>query len=239
MSFDRLLMILLASSTFSASAAQEVDGDEIETAVEELLPEVLSFAAEVATRAEVYSAEAQALSDSVHLGDASLPKGLAIEGIEALNLSALVDQQDAGSGGQVLVFASLGMPGESLRLLIADAERARVPVLLHAFKGGSLGETAKALREVLGTRGADDVLGGVLIDPRAFSVFGVESVPSFIAVSGALPQCRGLDCSVPVPPHDRLAGNMSLRAALQILASEGEAAVQVSHDALSRLKARP
>lgn len=239
MFFDRLLMMVLAFSTLTAATAQKVDSDDIDAAVEELLPGVSSFAEDVARRAEAYAAEAHSLSDSVHFGAASLPGTLGIEGIEALDFATLVNQQDAGSGGQVYVFASLSMPEASLRSLIADADRAGVPVLLRGFKGGSLGETAKALRELHGTDGGDDTLGGVLIDPRAFSVFEVEAVPAFIAVPRPLPQCRGLDCSVPAPAHDRLAGNISLRAALQSLASEGEAAAAVSHDALNRLEARP
>ena len=74
---------------------------------------------------------------------------------------------------------------------------------------------------------------------RAFRIFRVTEVPAFIVTSAPLPDCDGLDCDAPPPPHDRIAGNMSLGAALSALASEGTEAVPQARAALKRWEAQP
>jgi conjugal transfer pilus assembly protein TrbC len=219
-------------------AAQDLDGPAIDQAVEDALPEVTSFAAEVAGRAEAYAAEARTLKDDV-FGRGTLARELGIRGLAPFDLQDMSDGAEQGEKAQVYVFASLGMPDASLRPLIRDAAKADVPVLLRGFRGGSFAETAKSLRALLGEEGGSEPLGGVLIDPRAFAVFGIDQVPVFVAAAEALPQCRGLDCSVGAPAHDRVAGNMSLKAALRILAGEGASATQASGSALARLEEGP
>ncbi len=238
MSFDPKLYAALATLAMGPAAAQEVDQGAIEREVEEALPEVRSFAAEVALRADAYAAEAQALTEEV-FGRNALPNDLGVTGLTSFDLPALDEGVAPMGAAQVYVFVSLGMPEASLRPLIRDAATAGVPVLLRGFKGGSLAETAKSLRALLGEEGGSEPLGGVLIDPRAFSVFGIDRVPVFVAAAEALPQCRGLDCSVGAPAHDRVAGNMSLMAALRILAAEGASATQASGSALARLEEGP
>jgi conjugal transfer pilus assembly protein TrbC len=143
----------------------------------------------------------------------------------------------------VIVLASFSMPEASLRELVSDARRAGVPVMLRGFAEGSLSETAKRMRELLEgpvetrLQETGSLLGGVVVDPRAFRIFAVEDVPVFIASAGPLPDCDGLSCTAPPPPHDRIAGNMSLGAALRALASEGTAAPQQAKAVLLRLEA--
>lgn len=228
-------MVALLALAAGPAGAQELDGAAIDQAVEDALPEVTSFAAEVAERAEAYAAEARTLKDDV-FGRGTLAPELGIRGLPPFDLPELSDGAEQAEKAQVYVFASLAMPDASLKALIRDAARAGVPVLLRGFRGGSLAETAKSLRVLLGEEGGSEPLGGVLIDPRAFSVFGIDKVPVFVAAAEAPPLCRGLDCSVGAPAHDRVAGNMSLRAALQILAAEGASATQASGSALARLE---
>nr|WP_269815678.1 type-F conjugative transfer system pilin assembly protein TrbC [Parvularcula mediterranea] len=178
------------------------------------------------------------LKDDV-FGRGALTPELGIAGLAPFDLPELRGGAEQGEKAQVYIFASLGMPDASLKALIRDAARAGVPVLLRGFKGGSLAETAKSLRALLGEEGGSEPLGGVLIDPRAFSVFGIDRVPVFVAAAEALPQCRGLDCSVGAPAHDRVAGNMSLKAALRVLGAEGASATQASGSALARLEEGP
>ncbi|MEL7539686.1 MAG: TrbC family F-type conjugative pilus assembly protein, partial [Pseudomonadota bacterium] len=85
----------------------------------------------------------------------------------------------------------------------------------------------------------NEALGGVLIDPRAYRVLNVTEVPTFVSIAGPLPVCDGLDCSAPAPVHDRIGGNMTLRAALTALSNEGDAAPLQASAALARLEARP
>jgi conjugal transfer pilus assembly protein TrbC len=246
---DRIRSVILcASLLLSATAAyaqDAVDQKRIEEAVREAETEAAAFAAEVAARAEAYAEEARALTDSVHgqWGETAAPSVAS----EPVDLDAMVAdagairaaRQEASSPAGVLVFVSFSIPEESLRQLVLDAHRAEVPVLLQGFVGGSLKETATRMRTLLGADTGQDLLGGVVIDPRAFRIFRVTEVPAFLATSAPLPDCDGLDCAAPPPPHDRIAGNMSLGAALSALASEGIEAVPQARAALTRWETRP
>ena len=249
MSSDRIgVGILCASLLLSATPGQAQDGIDqkaIEEAVRDAESEAAAFAAEVAARAEAYAEEARALTDAVH-GRRGETATSAVAS-DPLNLDAMVAdagaistarQETSGPAG-VLVFVSFSMPEQSLRQLVLDAHRAQVPVLLQGFVGGSLKETATRMRALLGADTGQDLLGGVVIDPRAFRIFRVTDVPAFVATSASLPDCDGLDCDAPPPPHDRIAGNMSLSAALSALASEGTEAVPQARAALKRSEARP
>jgi len=143
-----------------------------------------------------------------------------------------------------MVLVSLSMPEGSLRAIVTDAHRAGAPVIIRGFVAGSLRETATAMHRLLNESGAipsgpeaQSLLGGIKVDPRAFRVFGVKTVPVFIASDAPLPDCDGLDCSAPPPPHARLAGNISLGAALEALAEEGVYGRSASRAALMRLEA--
>lgn len=249
MSSDRIgVAILCASLLLSATPGQAQDGIDqkaIEEAAREAETEAAAFAAEVAARAEAYTEEARALTYSVHGRWGETAASAVTSG--PLNLDAMVADAGAISAAReeasgpvgILVFVSFSMPEESLRQLVLDAHKAQVPVLLQGFVGGSLKETAARMRALLGADTGQDLLGGVVIDPRAFRIFRVTDVPAFIATSAPLPDCDGLDCSAPPPPHDRIAGNMSLGAALSGLASEGSEAALQARAALKRWETRP
>ena len=155
MFFDWGLMAALLALAAGPAGAQEVDEETIEKEVEEALPEVRSFAAEVALRADAYAAEAQALTEEV-FGRNALPNDLGVTGLTSFDLPELRGGAEQGEKAQVYVFASLGMPDASLRPLIRDAARAGVPVLLRGFKSGSLAETAKSLRVLFGEEGGSE-----------------------------------------------------------------------------------
>lgn len=123
----------------------------------------------------------------------------------------------------IAVFVSFSMPRQSLRKLIHDAGQAEIPVYLRGFKNGSLTQTAQYANDLfsnsINSNSNQELLAGLLIDPRAFSVLQVEHVPTFISYQGPLPDCDGLYCEVNPPEHDRIAGNISLKAALEILSN--------------------
>lgn len=235
------------SSLANAQDAPPIDQEKIDAAIEEISPEVSAFATEVAERAEAYSQEARALTDQVmsRLGRDVEIGDTAIDSILALAPQiAEVREGAANAALGVIVFASFSMDNEALRALVMDAHSAGVPVMLRGFIDGSLSTTASRMRDLLGEIEGDagpqaDYLGGVVIDPRAYRIFDIVDVPTFISMDGPLPDCDGLDCSAPPPPHDRISGNISLQAALRALATEGEEAKTHAEAALSKLETAP
>jgi len=244
-SFRRLAATLTVLSLSGHTLAQEethLTSEAIEQAIKDATPEAGAFAAEIAARAEAWSTEARALTDRVfEAQSAAPPTGLDTilgEGVSALAVAEARTAQPGAAG--VLVFASFGMPEPALKQLIAEAREAQVPVILRGFVGEGLGDTARRMHALLGGDDADaDRLAGVLIDPRAYRVFQVTRVPTFIATAHPLPGCDGLSCSAPAPAHDRIAGNLTLSGALRALAAEGEAAPLQARAALERLEAGP
>lgn len=241
----------LASAGFaglvSAQETPPIDQDKIDAAIEAISPEVSAFATEVAKRAEAFSEEAHTITDHVM---SRLGKDVEVGDTEIDSILALAPQisetreKAANTALGVIVFASFSMDETALRRLVVDAHKAGVPIMLRGFADGSLSATAERMRNLLGeidgTDGPEaEFLGGVVIDPRAYRVFRVDQTPTFIALDGPLPDCDGLDCSAPSPPHDRISGNISLRAALQAIASEGEQAAEHARSALAKLEGTP
>ncbi|WP_051882320.1 type-F conjugative transfer system pilin assembly protein TrbC [Parvularcula oceani] len=247
------LVVIFALAPYAqAQDKSQIGRERIEQAVRNAEDEAATFASEVAKRAEAYADDALALSEAVTERMEDVETGARAEGpidVHAMLAGAPTIAEAARAeppAAGVIVFASFAMPENSLRALVRDAHAAGVPVFLRGFKDGSLGATAKAMRSLLGPDGtvqasatAGQPLGGVAIDPRAFRVFGVAHVPVFVATDHALPDCDGLDCSAPPPPHARIAGNMSLTAALEALAEEGTVGRDTARAALARLGDRP
>ncbi len=76
----------------------------------------------------------------------------------------------------------------------------------------------------------------IAIDPRLFRLFGIERVPAVVVVPGGVPPCESRGCSDdPAPPHDLVAGNIGLVAALETVAAEGDAGRAVARRHLERL----
>ena len=122
-----------------------------------------------------------------------------------------------GSAAEVLVLLSLSVPAASWRQWAHDAARAGAPLVLRGVGEDGLPGTARRIADRLG--GAE---AGVAIDPRLFRLFGIERVPAVVVVPGGVPPCRSRGCAEdPAPPHDRIAGNVGLVAALQAVADEG------------------
>ena len=132
---------------------------------------------------------------------------------------------------EILVFTSLSMPAASWRQWAHEAASIGVPLVLRGVGKGGLSETAKRIGERLG--GAE---AGVAIDPRLFRLFGVTRVPAVVVVPGGVPPCESRGCADdPAPPHDRIAGNIGLAAALQAIAEEGNAGPELARRHLQRL----
>ena len=119
-------------------------------------------------------------------------------------------------GPEVIVFMSLSAPRESWRQWSREAARIGAPLVLRGFGPGGLQAAVKRIGPYL------DREGGAAIDPRLFRLFGITVIPSVAVVPGGVPPCRSRRClSDEAPPHDRVAGNIGLGAALEAVAAEG------------------
>ena len=133
---------------------------------------------------------------------------------------------------EILIFTSLSVPAASWRQWVHDATRTGAPLVLRGIGAGGLPETAKRIGARLGSHAA-----GVAIDPRLFRLFGIERVPAVVVVPGGVPPCESRGCSGdPAPPHDLVAGNIGLVAALETIAAEGHAGPAAAKAYLGRLR---
>lgn len=133
---------------------------------------------------------------------------------------------------EVLLFTSLAVPAASWRAAARDAARIGAPLVLRGVAEGSLAGTARQVRARLG-----DANGGVAIDPRLFRLFGIARVPAVVVVPGGVPPCRQPGCAdEPPPPFDRVSGNLSLAAALEAVAAQGDAGRAAARRHLATLR---
>ena len=205
------------------------------------------------------------------------PRVRALLGVDPGKGEAAAEGQGKTPGygeARILVFASLGMPKESLRQIFHDADRFGATVVLRGFLGNSVVKTGEALRAVMpiedatapdeGTgasdtakeQGASDPglagpatesdttlsgvapsfaapgttsrAAGLAIDPTLFRRFKVEAVPVYVVLAEPLAICESQGCAQdPLPRHDRIAGNIPLETALELVArAKGDAAGQ-------------
>ena len=119
-------------------------------------------------------------------------------------------------GPEVIVFMSLSAPLESWRQWSREAARIGAPLVLRGFGADGLQATVRRIGPHLDRR------SGAAIDPRLFRLFDVTVVPAVAVAPGGVPPCESRGCSTdPAPPHDRIAGNVGLEAALETIAAEG------------------
>ncbi len=119
-------------------------------------------------------------------------------------------------GPEVIVFMSLSAPQESWRQWSREAARIGAPLVLRGFGPDGLQATVKRIGPYL------DREGGAAIDPRLFRLFDITVIPAVAVVPGGVPPCQSRGClSDAAPPHDRIAGNIGLGAALEAVAAEG------------------
>ncbi len=119
-------------------------------------------------------------------------------------------------GPEVIVFMSLSAPKASWRQWSREAVRIGAPLVLRGFGPDGLQATVKRIGPYL------DREGSAAIDPRLFRIFGVTVIPAVVVAPGGVPPCESRGCAAdPAPPHDRIAGNVGLEAALEAIAAEG------------------
>ena len=136
------------------------------------------------------------------------------------------------SGPEIIVFASLALPETSWRRWSLDAARAGAAFVLRGVAIDGLAATVRRLKDRGPEGGA-----GVAVDPALFRRFAVDAVPAVAVVPGGVAPCRRRGCAgEPAPAHDRIAGNVGLAAALEIVAAEGAVGRETARRRLARLR---
>ena len=154
------------------------------------------------------------------------------EGVPTLPLVRSAVAPERPATAEVLLFTSLAVPAASWRAAARDAARIGAPLVLRGVAEGGLAGTTRQVRARL-----RDAKAGVAIDPRLFRLFGIERVPAVVVVPGGVPPCRTRGCADDdPPPFDRVSGNLSLAAALEAVASEGDAGRAAARRHLATLR---
>ena len=136
------------------------------------------------------------------------------------------------NSAEIVVFTSLSVPAPSWRQWSREAARIGVPLVLRGVGDGGMRATVKQI----GVRLAGAEVG-VAVDPRLFRLFGIERVPAVAVVPGGVPACVSRGCSDDTaPPHDVVAGNIGLAAALEAIAAEGGPGRDIARRRLARLR---
>ena len=240
----RLTLICGATLGICASGlalAQVVDGLDlgaIQRRAEAASSDAEAFANEVKSRGDALKQEAQ---DTAAAGEANLQRAAAAakdDPQSPIDLEAMVkgigSTHEAGAAPQLIVFVSLSMPPEALKPLLRDVARAGGVAVFQGFPNNSVKAFTAGLSRVID--GQDEVRA-VGIDPRLFRAFHVSQVPAIVAVSSDFDLCDGFACTTQVPAHDRLAGNVTLKYALETFAEGHGPGAPVAAAALKRLDA--
>lgn len=192
---------------------------------------IRAWAEQVQERGDEFRQEATALAQTNHQ---NLQRGMSmLKGDPFFGDAADIALEPADEEGALYIAVSLTMPKAALRQLAIDANKAGGKVVIRGLVNGSFEQTMVAAKEIFD----ENSIGGVAIEPQVFRAYGVDRVPTFIAAKSPVQPCdEGVDCNSAETPHDRLAGNISLAAALRLLAQGGDQAPEVAQAALARLE---
>ena len=232
-----LLVLAIAGLWVAPALSQETGADlqallqSAQARVDRQQADLAAWAASLRRRGDTDAAEASVVEAA---GQARVQAGAAMMGDPALGAGGPAPQASAAKdadGGGVYVAVSLSMPPEALRALARDAHKAGARVVIRGLVDGSFKATLLKVREVFDDRS----VGGVAIDPQVFKAFNVTAVPAMIAAQSPVEPCGTLGCTPAAPAFDKVAGNISLGAALKALAEEGSSGQAAARAALARL----
>jgi conjugal transfer pilus assembly protein TrbC len=166
------------------------------------------------------------------------PKGSQID-IEALARGKIqLPNAGAASGSDAVplrIFITLDMPRASLQLLTDQASRAGAVLVLRGLKSQSMRETLALVSELIGNRTV-----AWIIDPEAFTRFGVNKAPTFVLTlidPGSADSQRGCSggCATPAT-FVSVAGDVSLGYALEAMLRRRPEAAPLVEPILKRLR---
>lgn len=115
-------------------------------------------------------------------------------------------------GYELMIFVSLAMPEQSLRLWAAQAAHLDIPLRIRGFYKDSLQKTTEKSFELFGKNN----LAGLLIDPEAFENYNLQAVPAVVWVLAP----REIPEKIS-PLFEVVYGDTSLDAALSLIARQG------------------
>jgi conjugal transfer pilus assembly protein TrbC len=242
----RLAIIIgasLAVASVSAVLAQTIEGLDlgaIRARSAEHSADAGALASEVSRRAEEFREDAEAirkagLAQVKALDPPTLPKGLsgAVDFDEMISAASQNLSDNRGQAPLFMVFVSLSMPEAALKPIIRDVSQAGGVVVFRGFPGNSAKQFIARLSKVVDDQSQFASIG---IDPRLFRAFDVAAVPTYVVASTDFDLCDGLACKTQAPPHDAMAGNVSVQYALSTLADDAGPGALVARTALRNLK---
>ena len=235
---------LLTAAGFAAVAAQdtgpELDLEEIRARADEFTEDAEALATTVRSRAETLVDDARSTQSEAQANRAAYVASVGAESSgEVLDFDAMVRDQAAaersalGTSPRFIAFASLSMPEASLKVLVQDMARAGGVTVLRGFPEGNADLFKRRLASIW--QGGSET-GALGIDPRLFRAFDIEAAPSFVMLGGDFSPCDGFDCTSHVPPHDRIAGNVSVAYVLETFAGGGGPGASAARHHLTQLE---
>ena len=132
------------------------------------------------------------------------------------------------------IFVTLAMPRPSLELLTEHAARTGAVLVLRGLQSQSMRETLRTVTELIGARTVAWV-----IDPEAFTRYGVVHAPAFVLDLRDAPAPDTQRCTDHCPGPDAfvsVAGDVSLDYALEAMVRHRPQAATVVEPMLKRLR---
>lgn len=227
-------------SALLAQTTDEIDVQAIKARAAAMAEDAETFVAHVKDRGDALREEATATADGGRenlrrLSPADLPVGpKGVVDFDELVAGAVGNiEAPRGQAPQFIAFASLSMPEESLKRMIADVSRAGGVVVFRGFPDNSMKAFQSAIARLVNDEADYASIG---IDPRLFRAFEVQAVPTYIAVGSDFDLCEGFRCKTVVPPNDRLTGNVTVEHALTSFADGRGPGATVAGVALANLR---
>lgn len=245
-SLHHIVLAALASTAalcgaLAQSTAPDIDLEAIRARAISEAGEADALAAQARARASAVTAVATASADAGKTNGrryANEPKPRGQTSDPTFDFDRMVvDAGDMAKNGlgeapRFIAFASLSMPAPALRQMMDDVTRAGGVVVFRGLPQNS----AKALTAALARVAREgEQLDGVGIDPRLFRAFSVEAVPAYVVTTSDFDLCDGFDCQTQVPPHDRMAGNVTVQHALETFAGGGGPGARIAAQHLARM----
>lgn len=231
---------LAGAAALWAQTVDDIDVQAIKARAAALAEEAETFVAHVKDRGDALREEATKTADGgrenlKRLSPFDLPTGpKGVVDFDEL-VAGAVGNLDAprGQAPQFIAFASLSMPEESLKRMIADVARAGGVVVFRGFPDNSMKAFTSAIARIVEDKADHASIG---IDPRLFRAFEVQAVPTYVAVGSDFDLCEGFRCKTVVPPNDRLTGNVTVEYALASFADGRGPGARVAAVALANLR---
>ncbi|ABC65051.1 TrbC family F-type conjugative pilus assembly protein [Erythrobacter litoralis] len=216
------LAVSLGGLALAQSIPEGIDLNAIRERAAEHSEEAQALATNVRQRAEALTEDAQTLQVEALANRTAYAESITVPETDAvLDFDTMIASQVAaekaslGSSPRFIAFASLSMPPAALKALVHDMTRAGGVTVLRGFPQGN----SEGFKKRLSAIWSDSTEAGSLgIDPRLFRAFEIEAAPSFVMLSTDFVPCDGFDCISNVPPHDRIAGNISVGEVLETFA---------------------